>query len=72
MNKEIELKWFLVVVVILMAIEAFLIINLAPKKEIPEECKKSVCNADKTLCYKYELDAEGNTKITWRGNCSLK
>ncbi len=34
-------------------------------------CRKAVCNENYTICYDYYLDKEGNTIITWRGNCSV-
>ena len=76
MNREISLKKFLIVLSILVLIECFILIYLIPSKRHHAEklgrekyCSASICNEEKTICYAYSLDENGNTIIVWRGSC---
>ncbi len=78
MQKEISIKYFLIIMIILIAIECFIMVYLIPtihynnrKKDIEEHCKLAACNETLTICYNYGLDENGNTIITWRGSCKL-
>lgn len=76
MNKEIDLKIFLIVLTILIIAEVIILYSFnAFKKnrieaERKEHCALAVCNESKTMCYNYELDSDGKTTITWRGSCA--
>ncbi|MCM1052709.1 MAG: hypothetical protein NC483_01850 [Ruminococcus sp.] len=78
MQKEINLKYFFITIIILVAIECFIMCYLVPtinynnrKKEIEEHCKLAACNETATICYNYGLDENGKTIVTWRGSCKL-
>lgn len=74
MNKEINLKKFLIVLSILVLIEIILlwIFNKDNNDEASEHCKLAVCNESKTICYNYDLDSDGKTIVTWKGSCAQK
>ncbi len=65
MNKEIKLRTFLIIIVVLVIIEATLLFFLMPK-QIENYCERAICNEDATICAVYG----DNDKIIWRGSCS--
>ena len=73
MNREISLKWFLIVLGVLVVIEVVVLFLLAKSDDLPgyssEYFPEAICNVDASLCYAYDLDSEGNTIIVWRGSC---
>ena len=72
MQKEISLKLFGIVTVVLIIIEIFLLIIISSNQSenySSEYCKEAVCNEDASICYAYDLDQEGNTVVVWRGSC---
>lgn len=77
MNREISLKKFLIILIILIVIEVFVIctINIKRNKNVEEteynkHCELAVCNESKTICFNYDLDSNGNTIVTWKGSCA--
>lgn len=73
MNREVSLKTFSIVMIILVVLEIVLLIIFRPDDGLDsynsEYCSKAVCNEDASLCYAYDLDSEGNTVVVWRGTC---
>ena len=73
MTREIKLQTFLIVMVILIALEIFLLVMFRPKQVSenysPIYCQEAVCNEDASICYAYDLDSEGKTIVVWRGSC---
>lgn len=76
MEKEISLKKYIIFMIVLGFIEAFIMCYIVPRaqlkkraEETREHCKLAVCNEDATICYNYDMDKDGNTIVTWRGSC---
>lgn len=73
MNKEVSLKTFSIVMLILVVIEIILLVIFRPDDGLnsydSKYCSEAVCNEDASLCYVYDLDSEGNTVVVWRGSC---
>lgn len=73
MNREISLKWFIIIISILVVIEIVVLFLIAKSDDLPgyssTYCPVSICNEDASLCYAYDLDREGNTIVVWRGSC---
>lgn len=72
MQKEISLKIFGIIMLVLVVIEMVLLIIFSPNHHenySNEYCREAVCNEDASICYAYDLDQEGNTVVVWRGSC---
>lgn len=71
MKKEIELKYFLIAIALLMLLEGILVCTFLKKNKAinTSMCASAVCNEDNSLCYVYDLDKEGHTIIKWKGSC---
>ena len=72
MKREVKLKNFMIIMIVLVTLEIFLLIIFGRENELiynSEYCQNAVCNEDESLCYAYELDSEGNTVVVWRGSC---
>lgn len=73
MNKEIKLKNFLIVLMILVVMEIGILFWLIPflnNKEASKYCQNAICNDDNSMCRVYDIDADGKTQIIWRGSCN--
>ena len=71
MQKGISLKVFLMVISVLALLEIVILIILRPQNSLynGEYCQEAICNEDASICYQYDLDENGETKIIWRGSC---
>lgn len=76
MEREIDFKKFLILMVVLGFVEAFIMCYIYPRvkanriaKEMQEHCKLAVCNETSTICYNYDINSNGKTIVTWRGSC---
>ena len=73
MTRDIKLKTFIMVMVVLGVLEIILLFIFSPKmqnnRDSEEYCKEAVCNEDASICYHYDVDQDGNTIVVWRGSC---
>ena len=76
MTKEISLKKFLIILIILVLLECLILLVIMPKVRHNKEkegqdkyCDVAICTEDKTSCYAFKLNKDGKTTITWRGRC---
>ena len=73
MTRDIKLKTFIMVMVVLGVLEIILLFIFSPKMQnnrySEEYCKEAVCNEGASICYHYGVDQDGNTIVVWRGSC---
>ena len=71
MNKEINIKTFLIVLTGLVIIELVVLLLFVPMKkhaDVKKHCRVAICNDNRSMCFNYDLDGD-NTIITWQGDC---